>query len=530
LRRLLKNYEMSSDGKKEISIALADEAIAEQMFRLIAPSDVFALNGQLVGLRNGKLTAFVSEASFFGWLRAHQFAIDWMQKSWLVTKAEFVRYLLTTRPSFTAVLDLPHEPPLEGVYYTAEPKPAAYTGRLDELVNMWTPATEDDRAFVKAAFITPVWGGSPGRRPGIFVENDGLDNGRGIGKSTLIYTIGKLCDGFIDCEISDSVTNIKERMLSGIGNKRIVTFDNVKTCKFSSGDIEKLITAPEISAHKMFVGERTVPNHFTYCFSMNEPSLSADLAQRALRIRLARAPWGGSWLEKIDHLVEKCRDDILGDIIWILRQSPVAFSGDKNMRFADWQRGVLSKINPTHEIVTTINGRQAAVDADAEDAEEIEEIFEMNIRRYKNPYGMHASEDADPDRSHYWVSRAVAAEWVIKHFGGRMNFKQAHEKIRRAKLARLRPAKDGSDYHRFENGRFYHFRRRLGDHESPAMWGLNAMTREPWGYLIDRANPYETLKEFRQRPVWVGETQQVSPVTEPAAAAGIDKPIEGQGK
>jgi hypothetical protein len=86
---------------------------------------------------------------------------------------------------------------------------------------------------------------------------------------------------------------------------------HVKKTKFSDQGIEALITAPEISGHKYFVGGGSRPNLLTWFITMNGPSLSRDLAQRTINIVLKRPNHTGNWIEQVNSHVSTYRDEIV---------------------------------------------------------------------------------------------------------------------------------------------------------------------------------------------------------------------------
>ncbi len=115
----------------------------------------------------------------FGWLGA-QHPIHWMKNG--PTKGEVFAELRRTAIQYAGIELLPHEPLIEGTYYRGKvPEPGAGF-YLKWLVDRFCPETTIDRDLIKAAFITPFWGGPPGKRPIFTITSDA---GRGVGKTTL---------------------------------------------------------------------------------------------------------------------------------------------------------------------------------------------------------------------------------------------------------------------------------------------------------------------------------------------------------
>src|SRR5437870_4641519 len=77
--------------------------------------------------------------------------------------------------------------------------------------------------------------------------------------------------------------------------------------------------------------------------------------------------------------------------------SPTTFS-----RRSEWERDVLSKVDPTGECAATILERQLAVDDDRDEAELVKSHFEQELRRYGH----------NPDTSCVFIPSKTAAEWL----------------------------------------------------------------------------------------------------------------------
>src|SRR5262249_1067430 len=143
---------------------------------------------------------------------------------------------------------------------------------LDKFVGMFNPATDADQVLLKAMFVTLLWGGPPGRRPAFLVRAlDGdRDAGRGAGKSTVAELMGLLFGKYVAVETGKDVPDLKTGLLSAdSAGKRLVLWDNVKSDRISSADLEGLITADTVSGRKLYAGEGSRPNRFTYVLTVN---------------------------------------------------------------------------------------------------------------------------------------------------------------------------------------------------------------------------------------------------------------------
>jgi hypothetical protein len=88
---------------------------------------------------------------------------------------------------------------------------------------------------LKAALMTPAWGGSAGRRPAFAI----MAPDRGFGRTTLASTIGHLHGGSIALDVRGKMG--EDRLVSRLLTpsalaRRVVTADNVKG-SYSSGTL-----------------------------------------------------------------------------------------------------------------------------------------------------------------------------------------------------------------------------------------------------------------------------------------------------
>lgn len=361
-------------------------------------------------------------ADFVGWIASNNIFVDWREGASMISKAEFRAFVVQHIKRYERVDFLPHVPAIETVYYPKKFKSSeGYSGKLDELVALWTPYEDEDRELIKAAFLTPFWGGPAGKRPAIFIEKgDPADPGQGIGKTNLCDAIATIAGGSISHTMTKpDAEGLIKRIVNNADNNRVIRVDNVKASLISSGDIEDLITAPHVSGHRMRVGEGKVQNLFTWIFTMNGGQLSKDLCQRAIRVKLkrpdVRVP---DWDMKLHKLLTEHRHDIICDIIHTLSQPEKPLAG--HIRFSLWQYGVLSKVTLSETIVQTILDRQEEVDGTDEDAEDFLDMVHVKIRGYTQKLYSHADrERCDPEKYDYLVSTQIMANWYRECMGKR---------------------------------------------------------------------------------------------------------------
>jgi len=303
--------------------------------------------------------------------------IRWSGGEDTVSARTFFTYLQQTAENYEAVEPLPHHPPLPGHYYL-HPAPAGGDGTaLAGLLDRLQPATPADRALVHAAFLTVLWGGKPGTRPAFLIESDGEGDGggRGAGKSTLAKLISRLVGGHIDFRPEEDFGNVMRRLLSPAALALLV---NVKRPRFSWDDLEGLITNDTISGHRMYQGEGQRPNTLTWFITLNNASLSKDLAQRCVIVRVRRPRYDGDWQGEVERYIDDNRWAVVGDLLAQLAGPKAALA--RPSRWATWEQEVLACVADPDGCQRVIADRQGAVDGDQEDADQVREAFAAALR------------------------------------------------------------------------------------------------------------------------------------------------------
>jgi hypothetical protein len=185
--------------------------------------------------------------------------------------------------------------------------------------------------------------------------------------------------------------------------------DNLKTLKFSWAELEGMITSSEIDGHCMYVGQSTRPNTLTWFITLNGASLSTDMAQRAVIIKIRRPDRKGTWEEETRQFIETHRAALLSDIIGMLRGEPFALA--KFSRWATWEKDVLQRLPEPAEAQRLILERQSTVDVEEEEAGILQDYFSDRLAELNY--------SADEDR--VFIPSQMAAKW----------FNQAHNENQR---------------------------------------------------------------------------------------------------
>jgi len=301
------------------------------------------------------VTWLESPAALFGWLQDRHGTIDWKRVEGCVNRDETFAEIIRNATPYSEVLTLPHEPPIEGVYYSGKTPEPGDGSTLAAFIDFFRPETPVDRELLAAVVATPLWGGPPGARPAAMFT---ATTGRGRGKSKLAQFVGRLYGGTLDIDPQGDIATIKSRLLSpGAASRRIALLDNVKSTRFSWGELEALITADTVSGKQLYVGEAARPNYLTWLITLNGASLSTDMAQRVVEVRLADPNYDDGWEGRVAAFVRSRQMQIIGDLIAFLRQP--AKQMQRHSRWATWEAAILSRVEHPDDCLRTILDRRA---------------------------------------------------------------------------------------------------------------------------------------------------------------------------
>jgi Toprim domain len=368
-------------------------------------SELFELTGNwprrvgpmlFVHAGQGNVDYLRTPAGLFGWLKSVIPDVRWYACPGCTTKEELFNELQRTAPSYVSIQRFPHEPKIENYYYTQRVLKRGDGKTLDALVDRFSPATPEDRSLIKAAIVTPTWGGPFGARP-IFVITAG---GRGHGKTALAESIGQIYGGCLAFSKQEDPLVMKQRLLSPEGmGLRIYLIDNLKSAKFSSADFESLVTAPVISGKRMFVGEGSRPNDLTPFVTVNGPNFVTDLAQRSVFIRLSKPAYSGTWQSETRHFVDANREALFADIVAFLKRPRTTLA--KHTRWAEWERDVLSRLPDAEKLQRVIVNRQRESNVDSDLAERLGEEIRKRLQ----------AQGYDPESQRIRIPSKVMTGW-----------------------------------------------------------------------------------------------------------------------
>lgn len=316
----------------------------------------------------------VKPEELFAWLGL-RFQVDWWQGPGAMTKAEFFAALKMRCTSFQRHEVYPHYPPVSGILYSSFHFQHSNGLKLQEFVDFFGPSTAEDRQLIIGLILTAFWGGGGGQRPAFLVtSNDtGTRLGRGSGKSILATLVAELCGGYFDMGQSETIEKLKTRFLTSADAedvKRIVRIDNIKSRRFSWAELEALITSPEISGHQMYQGNAQKRNLYTFVMTINGASLSKDLAERTVVIKLKPAKYRSGWNEELNAFIAQHRTEIIGDTIELLKTPAAILPERGTTRWEAWESAVLSKLDNAEKLRKMIVERQAEIDDDKNESEQ----------------------------------------------------------------------------------------------------------------------------------------------------------------
>jgi hypothetical protein len=273
------------------------------------------------------------------------------------------------KPQYKSVELLPHYPQIDGVYYAQCELPEPTGKALDELVSHFNPETEIDRQLMIAALVTPAWGGDCGARPAFVFTST---HGRGVGKTTTASLICDIWGGAPSITEREDWESVRARLLSDEAlSQRCVLIDNLKT-RLSRSGLEGAITATTIDGKKMYKGQFSRPNNLTWFITANSPSLSRDLAERSIIIKLGEAQHASDFADWRNEFFKNKRAELISDIIdWLSREKNSKLKSSSLDRWSSWQRAILERFPNSNEVAEHYQKRRPEVDCDLEEAEEV---------------------------------------------------------------------------------------------------------------------------------------------------------------
>src|SRR5262249_3608926 len=154
-----------------------------------------------------------------------------------------------------------------------------------------------------------------------------------------------------------------------------------------------------------YAGDGSRPNTLTWCLTINGASLSKDMAQRCVIVKVARPVYSATWEDETSAYVEANRWAILGDLIAVLKGPAAAL--DVHSRWGAWEDLGLARLPGSAAAQELIAERQDAVDEDREAADLVREGFAGELK----------SRGHDPGRAVVFIPMPAVAAIVIAATG-----------------------------------------------------------------------------------------------------------------
>lgn len=335
---------------------------------------LFALNDR------GGVRYLNDSEDVFSWI-AGRVDLHWQQRGEVqssviglatpATKGEFVSHLKASVPDrYSSVSELPHEPPIPGVYYLPYPKSEKQDGSaLAAFLGMLNPATEQDRQLFLALLLTLAWGGPCGARPAFVISSK---HGQGSGKSASAYAIGDLFGGVFNIPKGEDWEQTAKRLMSDRAmGKRLILKDNVKS-KVAAEEVEAFITDPVISGWRPYHGDFSRPNYCTLVITSNVPNLGTDMADRAIEIHIGDRKSGRDFIREAQKFARERGTELVADLLARLRETPRGRLEPANRdRWGAWQEDVLSRCDDPNALAMLVAERRLHADSDKSEAEDI---------------------------------------------------------------------------------------------------------------------------------------------------------------
>jgi hypothetical protein len=369
---------------------------------LFAPGDA-PPEGELPGL--GSIRFINNEAALFAYMM-RDCDIRWTTRECMdketnakrnpMTKKEMYEFVLAeATPQYQAVEILPHTPDVPGIFYVECELPRPTGEALSELVGKFNPETEYDRQLMMAALATPAWGGPPGSRPAFVFTSR---HGRGVGKTTTASLICEIWGGAPSVAEREDWEAVRARLLSDEAlAQRCVLIDNLKS-RLSRSGLEGAITARTIDGKKMYKGQFSRPNLLTWFITANTPSLSRDLAERAVIINIGQASHSNDFMDWKERFIKENRAQLISDIIgWLQQEKKSSISSKYLDRWSSWQRAILEHFENADDLIFHYQSKRPEVDLDLEEAEEVSGCITRLIER----------RGLDPDRDCVRIQRST---------------------------------------------------------------------------------------------------------------------------
>lgn len=387
--------------------------------KILSFDQIIKINGVLYTYYNKKLIELADEIDLFSNLQEMGKTVIFKGNEGFVTKKEVFRALLRQRDQYSSISKTMTWPKETTVFYDCEHIEPKKTGKFDELLSFFKPLDEHSRVLLKALFVSPAWANGDGDRPVFVIQSDPEFEGKktAFGKSTIPRVLAYLyqCSPIRLSSKMDEDTAGKR--LAKHRDSKIILFDNVKKENWSSEYVEAQITAKTLMGHLMYHGAIEIRNHFTTIVTVNDPSVSNDMATRTVPIYLAHPGSKNNRFKKdYETFIDTYRRDIIADILNILDQPTEDM--ETNSRFPEFEAEVLNKIGSCPDLGNYIEKGQSLLDADKVNWWEdllIETLSKYTTSDQGQNIETYFTRVMDVTRCAWWISSEVLQKFYLAH-------------------------------------------------------------------------------------------------------------------
>jgi hypothetical protein len=163
---------------------------------------------------------------------------------------------------------------------------------------------------------------------------------------------------------------------------------------------------------------RRRPGILTWFITMNGASLSKDMAQRVVPVKLSRPDYTDTWEREVADLLTNRRWEIIGDVLAALRAPAKTLA--QHTRWALWESEVLARLADPDAALAEVIQRREAVDDDRDEADLVRDYFVAELRRRGH----------DPETQVIWITSAQVHPLVNAATGKRFEVNSAGKFLR----------------------------------------------------------------------------------------------------
>jgi hypothetical protein len=303
---------------------------------------------------------------------------DWCRGDAMATQRQFMASVQDAAHRYESISLIPSWPRRRDVYYAhgSMPEPCPKHSRFRAFLDMFLPATENDKCLLAAMICTPLWYIPGISRPSWIIDSR---EGKGCGKTTLVELVAQLYGhapiSTTRTELTQHMDVVKKRCVSQKGrDARVFLVDNV-TGDFHCDELSGLITAKDITGMAPYgYGEETRPNDLVYCITANSAIFSdSDIPERSLFITVRRpdASQAGqeSWRGAAQDYVDRHRLEIVSDIIHML-ETHTPYDTPCRTRFREFESRILQPCCGSQEMTERVLDHVSGVRQDSSIAED----------------------------------------------------------------------------------------------------------------------------------------------------------------